>query len=265
MKTPIAVVLAAVLAAGVCLHPQPVQAAGPEQTAAYEDRLNGALQKMLDAVVGPGHAVATTAVELDLDRVETVSRRYSRDPSVGALSETLSRTFYTDTSGTRYENTGIVRNNALNQLYETRTTAPGGVKKLSVAVLVDRAVDVTQLQKLVSAAAGADPARGDTVVVSVVTARPDVTAPLTSATTPAVTWQAGLVVLGLALLAVLLLMIRRRGDREDRTPVARIAPYQVEARPVVTAISAPTAPVRPSIDDPRRTAALLRGWTDPHR
>ena len=38
----------------------------------FRDRLNGALQSMLDAVVGPGRAVVTTAAELDFEQVELV-------------------------------------------------------------------------------------------------------------------------------------------------------------------------------------------------
>jgi flagellar M-ring protein FliF len=52
-----------------------------------------------------------------------------------------------------------------------RTIAPGAVKKLDVALLVDKSVPAAQaneLQKAVSAAAGIDPKRGDTMTKSTV-------------------------------------------------------------------------------------------------
>src|SRR4051794_12831454 len=119
---------------------------GDSQTVAFQNRLNSSLQHMLDSVVGPGHAVVTTTAELDYDQTETTSETYTQDPSVGALSESISREAYngngtgsggvlgpdniqvpngaapvTGSSGSptggpgQYENSDIVRNNALNK------------------------------------------------------------------------------------------------------------------------------------------------------
>ena len=49
---------------------------------------------MLDSVVGPGHAVVTTTAELDFDQAETNTETYASDPSVAALSESISREAY---------------------------------------------------------------------------------------------------------------------------------------------------------------------------
>ena len=162
------------------------------QTAAFQNRLNSSLQNMLDSVVGPGHAVVTTTAELDFDQTETTTETYTSDPSVAALSESISREAYngngtgtggvlgpdniqvpngTSTAGTgQYENSNIVRNNAVNKITEERNRAPGSIKKLSVAVLLDSttagAVNPTDVQSLVSAAAGIDATRGDSIAVS---------------------------------------------------------------------------------------------------
>jgi flagellar M-ring protein FliF len=163
------------------------------QTAAFQTRLNTSLQNMLDSVVGPGHAVVTTNAELDYDQTETTTKSYSQDPSVGALAESTSREAYngngtgsggvlgpdniqvpngvSSSSGTgQYENTTSTRNNAINETNEVRKSAPGAVKKLNVAVLLDSTVagtvDPAQVQQLVGAAAGIDATRGDTVAVS---------------------------------------------------------------------------------------------------
>jgi flagellar M-ring protein FliF len=163
------------------------------QTVAFQNRLNASLQNMLDSVVGPGHAVVTTTAELDYDQTETTTERYTSDPSVAALSESISREAYngngTGTGGVlgpdniqvpngatssngagQYENSNTVRNNAVNKTTEARKSAPGSIKKLNVAVLLDSttagAVNSADVQALVSAAAGIDATRGDTIAVS---------------------------------------------------------------------------------------------------
>ena len=163
------------------------------QTTAYQNRLDAALQNMLDRVVGPGHAVVTTTAQLDFDQTQTNTKTYSYDPSVPALSESIGREAYNGTSQgaagvlgpdniqvpngvgasgapPQYGNYTDVRNNAVNETTQTRQSAPGEVKKLDVAVLLDSTsagtVDPAQVQQLVSAAAGIDATRGDTIAVS---------------------------------------------------------------------------------------------------
>jgi flagellar M-ring protein FliF len=162
------------------------------ETVAYQNRLNTSLQNMLDSVVGPGHAVVTTTALLDFDQTQTQTKSYSADPSLPALSESISREAYNGNgtgaggvlgpdniqvpngvgpSGTgQYENSAVTRNNTLNSVEETRKAAPGAIKKLNVAVLLDSTtagtVDSAQVQQLVSTAAGIDATRGDTVAVA---------------------------------------------------------------------------------------------------
>jgi len=159
-------------------------------TVNFQNRLNSSLQRMLDAVVGPDHAVVTTTAELDFDQTQTTTKTYTSDPSVAALSEQIQREAYngngtgtggvlgpdniqgpTGAAGTgQYEQSNITRNNALNEIVENRNRAPGSIKRLNVAVLLDAttagAVNQADVQALVSAAAGIDPNRGDTVAVS---------------------------------------------------------------------------------------------------
>ncbi|MFF5295628.1 flagellar basal-body MS-ring/collar protein FliF [Paractinoplanes globisporus] len=163
------------------------------QTIAFQNRMNQSLQNMLDSVVGPGHAVVTTTAELDFDQTQTTSKTYNSDPSLPALSESNSREAYngagncaggvlgpdnisgpgcnTGTTGTgQYENSQSVKNNAINETNEVRKSAPGSIKKMNVAVLLDSTtagtIDPAQVQQLVSAAAGVDATRGDTIAVS---------------------------------------------------------------------------------------------------
>jgi flagellar M-ring protein FliF len=165
-----------------------------KKTSEFETSLNGSLQRILDSVVGPGHAVVTTNAELDYDQTETKTQTFTADPSLPALSEQISREAYNGTGSSatgvlgpdniqvpngaastgsgngQYENSNTVRNNAINNAVETRQAAPGGVKKLNVAVVLDStvagAINVADMQKLVGAAAGIDPTRGDAIAIS---------------------------------------------------------------------------------------------------
>ena len=162
------------------------------QTVAFQNRLNTSIQNMLDSVVGPGHSAVTTTAQLNFDQTETTKKSYTADPSLPALSESTSREAYNGNgNGTggvlgpdniqvpsggstggpgQYENSSQVRNNALNETSEVSKRAPGKIDRLSVAVLLDSTtagtVDSAQIQQLISAAAGIDPTRGDTVAVS---------------------------------------------------------------------------------------------------
>jgi flagellar M-ring protein FliF len=182
----------AVLSAG---GGQAVSAGGDirsQQTAEFQQRMDTALQRMVDSVVGPGHAVVTTTADLDFDQTETKTEKYTADPSVPPLTQTTSKETYNGSGGSaggvlgpdniqvpsgaangdgEYESTTDTRNNAVGLVTETRKSAPGNVRRLSVSVLLDAktaaGVDVAQVEKLVSTAVGLDTTRGDTVAVTV--------------------------------------------------------------------------------------------------
>jgi flagellar M-ring protein FliF len=163
-------------------------------TVSFQNRLNTSLQNLIDSVVGPGHSAVTTTAQLNFDQTETTTKTYTSDPSVAALSESISREAYNGngngttggvlgpdnlqvpngvggTAGTgQYVNSNTVRDNAINSIMEVSKQAPGKIDKLSVAVLLDSTtagtVNAAQIQQLISAAAGIDPTRGDTVAVS---------------------------------------------------------------------------------------------------
>jgi flagellar M-ring protein FliF len=164
-----------------------------QETASYEDRLSGSLEQLLTQVVGPNHAVVQVTADLDFDQTETKSQTYSSDPNTAPLSESKADEKYTGTgsgsnaggilgqtngtSGTtgangngNYQSTKEIKDNAVNSVIETRQSAPGKVRKLGVAVLVDSAtaakVDMTAVRQLAASAVGLDTNRGDTIAVS---------------------------------------------------------------------------------------------------
>jgi len=294
---------------------------GDSETVAYQNRLNTSLQNMLDSVVGPGHAVVTTTAQLDFDTTETKTKTYTADPSLPALSESISREAYngngtgtggvlgpdniqvpngvSSSSGTgQYENSSTTRNNTLNSVEETRKAAPGAVKKLSVAVLLDSTtagtVDPAQVQQLVSAAAGIDATRGDTVAVSAMpfdtsaaTAAKDALA--ASAAAEKSQKQTSLIKTAAMALVVLILMFlawrasRRNKKRKALTPaeLAHLEAMQAALEqknlaelnatipsPAITgpspedlAVDERQREIEQMVEDqPEEIAALLRGW-----
>lgn len=163
--------------------------ANEQQTVAFQKRLSSSLQDMLDKVVGPGHAVVTTTAELDFDRTETKTKTYGADPALPPSSEQTQTERYNGTGSAnggvlgpdnvsvpngsnngQYESSNTTKNNLVNETNEVRQNAPGKINKLNVAVLMDSTtagtIDAAEVTQLVSAAAGIDKTRGDTVAVS---------------------------------------------------------------------------------------------------
>lgn len=161
-----------------------------QQTAQFEQRMNTALQRMLDSVVGPGNSVVQTSAELDFDETETKTQRYTADPDVPPISQSTERETYTGTGGMtggvlgpdniqvpgggtgngEYTSTKETRNNAVGTVTETRKSAPGTIRRLSVSVLINRnaaaGINNADVQQMVATAAGIDPERGDQISVT---------------------------------------------------------------------------------------------------
>lgn len=172
-----------------------------QATQEFESRVSGDLQTMLDKVVGPGHAVVQLTADLDFDKTDTTTRSYQGTPTTPPLAQTSNEETWTGSGGSaasgvlgpdnnpapittptpataagaaaaanKYSKKSSTVNNALTQVDEKRTSAPGAVKKLSVAVLLDTrtagTVDVAQVRSLVSSAVGVDAARKDQVQVT---------------------------------------------------------------------------------------------------
>src|SRR5256885_913152 len=161
-----------------------------QQTQQYEQRMNDALQQMLNSVVGTGHAVVKTTADLDYDQTETKTQTYvAPSPSTPPLSQSTNTETYAGTGGGMggvlgpdniqvpsgggagtYSHSTNTQDNAVGMVSETRNSAPGNVRRLSVAVLLDsttaKNVDLAAVQKLVTSAAALNAQRGDTIAVS---------------------------------------------------------------------------------------------------
>jgi flagellar M-ring protein FliF len=163
------------------------------QTASYENRVSQSLQDMLDRLVGPGHSVVRLTADLDYDQTETQTETYNSTKGAAPLSSSKTTEKYSGAGGTTasgvlgpdniavpssgatpganaYEKTSEQLNPAVNKVTEQRKSAPGAVRKLNVAVLLDTktagSVNPTDVQGLISSAVGLDVKRGDTIQVT---------------------------------------------------------------------------------------------------
>jgi flagellar M-ring protein FliF len=287
------------------------------QTVAFQNRLNASLQSMLDSVVGPGNAVVTTTAELDFDQTETTTETYTADPALPALSERIQREAYNG-NGTgqggvlgpdniqvpngaagagQYEQSDTTRNNALNKTTEARRSAPGRIKRLNAAVMLNSTVagtiDPAQIQQLVSVAAGIDPTRGDAVAVAAMpfdtsaaeaaqTALAQSAAAEQAAKQESLLKTAGMVLVVLILLFLAWRASRRAKKRKALTPAelahlermqAALEQQRLAELNAVIPSPAIEAPVYDESRDerqreieqmveeqPEEVAALLRGW-----
>ncbi len=162
-----------------------------QQTSDFEQRMNTALEQMLASVVGAGHVVVKTTADLDYDQTQTKTQTYvAPSPSMPPLSQSNSSETYTGTGGNNggvlgpgniqvpngvagsgsYSRSTNTQDNAVGLVTETRDSAPGNLRKLSVAVLLDSttagSVNLGQIQGLVSSAVALTPSRGDTIAIS---------------------------------------------------------------------------------------------------
>jgi flagellar M-ring protein FliF len=228
------------------------------QTASFESDLERELDGLLSAVVGPGRSVVTVAADLDFDSVLTTQEEYTEPTN--ADGATLPRAETTRLE--QYDNgdageEGVVdieteilegpeaeadgRTNyqlnerdvsyAVNSVIVSTEKAPGTIRSLSVAVVIDEAVvdaaRLPELEAMVGAAVGSTAERGDIVAVSLlpfnVSLEEQVAAEEAAAEEAAAAASgpgpiplirtAGAIVLALVVLGLGLFLLRRAGRR----------------------------------------------------
>ncbi|TCD06310.1 flagellar M-ring protein FliF [Erythrobacteraceae bacterium CFH 75059] len=176
--------------------------AGLDEQAAREEKLRLQLDQLLLPLVGEGNFSVQAQVELDRSDTTRAQESYDRDGVVRSESETrsqqpaapgglgipgaLSNTPPPDTTldpappagneapaaGALASDASARREFAIGRAVSVASSRPGGVRRISVAVALNaealkqlRPAGLPQVKELVAAAAGADPARGDTVTV----------------------------------------------------------------------------------------------------
>ena len=297
------------------------------QTHDYETRVADSLQAMVDRVVGAGHSEVRLTADLDFDQTKTTTEKYTnvaKTPIAGSSTiekftgagagtggvlggsgvlgpDNIAVPSGTAAGGTgNYSKTTATNNNALDRVVEERQSAPGAVRKLNVAVLLDAktagTVNPAQIQALVASAVGLDPKRGDTVVVDRLpfdaTAQKQAQAELAiEKKATAAVQRTGLIKQGALVLLVLLILgyawlagrkKRKRGGltADERLQIEALQ-RSLDAGPEFAALESGLPKSRPALEsapsDPRADAArsdigelvkaqpdevaqLLRGW-----
>jgi flagellar M-ring protein FliF len=274
---------------------------------AFEGDVERELESLLGAVVGPGRAVVNVSADLDFDMVVRTEETYSE--STNANGETLPRSEttrleeYGDAaqgeegvvsiedeildgpaeetdagSSYRLDERDVIY--ALDSVVTSTETAPGAIRSLSVAVVIDEATvpaeRVAEIESMVSAAVGVDVARGDVIDVSLlpfdVSVEEQEAAAVEAAaavTSPSglmdMIRTAGAIVVGLVVLLMGVMMLRRASRRQV------IDSIDLDAMPAAALeAGAPTdgrVPERTEDDlltlvanQPDDIAAVLRQW-----
>lgn len=292
------------------------------QVEEYQDQLNAKVQTMLDRVFGPGNSSVQVTAVLDFDRRVTETTTYGNSKKVPTISESVQDETYSGTgapgaggvggvvgpdaqletggAGTdgSYRNSSTVRENGIDKVVEQAETAPGSIKSLHAAVVVDTnsevVVDASEIDDLVSAAIGLDVDRGDTIATSVVpfdtsvedaNAAALLEAQAANAAASRNAWIRNGVLGGVVLLLAGLAWRRSRRStraREDATSYVveqlrqeqadRLALQAAQDRVDDAATQLSLAPVPVAVDgmrdelvalverQPDEVAALLRGW-----
>jgi flagellar M-ring protein FliF len=162
----------------------------------YEDALSAQVTSMFDTLLGPGHAVVRVNAEMDTSNTTIDSQTYDPKNSVvlnstkstetyapgttaatagGALTSAngagqVPATTTTTSKANGYSKTDTSASNGVSVTTAHKVLAPGGVKRLTVAVAVDsnakNAPARADIQAMVSNAVGLDTTRGDTIAVT---------------------------------------------------------------------------------------------------
>ena len=208
-----------------------------------EQKLRTQVAQLLTPMLGEGNFSSEIQIELDMDQVTSARESYEKQGVVRSETEQQSQTTGGQAAGgvpgvlantpppTTTAQAGppqgtaaaapaqppVTSDSSASRTYElgrevaVANTAPGKVKRISVAVALSakamkngKAADVEQIKQLVSAAVGADPARGDQVAVITRSFEtlPDVETPFYEQP-----WFATVLRNGVALLAVLLVLL----------------------------------------------------------
>lgn len=292
-----------------------------QQTSEYEAKVTASLQRVLDRVVGSGNAVATVTADLSYDDVDRTTETFTPAKGTPPLTETNTSEKYSGNGsaatgvlgpdniavpngtatakGNNYTKSGDTKTNAVNKVTERTNQAAGSLTRQSVSVVVNSssgaAVDMTQLTDAVTAAAGINTKRGDSISVTKMpfdTKSAEAAAASAKEAAQAAKRQelmevgrtGGIILVGLIVAIVALIMSRRRVSEEvlDLTALeptsieeADWAPDDEAADPAAlegqaqtpaleaarTAASAQREEVAQLVENqPDEVAELLRGW-----
>jgi flagellar M-ring protein FliF len=284
-----------------------------QQTTAYDLQLSNSIEQLLARVIGPGNSAVQVHALLNFDQQSTTTKgiqiNAQGQPIVVPTGQTTSSASYTGAgtppsgvlgsgtpptaaSGTgKYTSTSSQVTNAVGEVTQTMSQAPGQVVKTSIAVLLNSAAkptpDQAKVTAMVAAAAGLNMANGDQLVVTSMrfantTAQASALAAATSAADTRQLIEHGAEGAGLVLLILGMLFFALRAARHPRYDEVLVSEFPPRlpvlgdhsfssAEPVDLAWSTPLASppdlvlaqVNSYIEQrPSEVARLLRAWAD---
>lgn len=159
------------------------------QTAAFESAVASRIQEMIVPVTGPNRSRVVVNADLDFDRRSTTREEFGEPGTAPVVQESVSTETFEGNGGNQvggvlgpdglpinpdaagantYQRENTDRIYANEKITEVVENAPGDVRRLSVAVLLDEAagVDLRAVEQLVTTGAGIDVARGDAIEVT---------------------------------------------------------------------------------------------------
>lgn len=155
-----------------------------------QKEIQGNVQSMLERIFGLGKAVVRMQMQLDFDKIQKKSQEWGpnkvvRSQSVTEKTSNNSSANNTGVPGTDSNIPGYttpvqtgnsqtaesekITNNEINSYETLQEVAPGSIKKLSVAVVIDKSLDSKQqkvIEDMVKSAVGFESARGDQISVA---------------------------------------------------------------------------------------------------
>ncbi|MBI4928376.1 MAG: flagellar M-ring protein FliF [Anaerolineae bacterium] len=151
------------------------------------------VQAMLDKTLGPNRSIVQASVAMDWTAREVTSNSYEPTQVAVRSKQTVNETYNTEGAsvagvpgagsnlptpvpaatgtpapGTIYSRSEETVNYEISQVQSKEVIAPGRIDRISVSVMVDNITDANQIKSIksaVSAAAGIDEERGDSIVV----------------------------------------------------------------------------------------------------
>lgn len=164
-----------------------------ELTKKVQDDLQKSTQSLLEQVLGPGRSAVRVSVELSFDQ-RTLDRQVFEpvvdDKGIIRSSQEMSESYKgtspqqpggvpgttsnipgyvtANNNQSQYEKKEVTRNYEINETKEKVVAAPGSIRRLTVAVMIDSNLAAAQqdsIMKVVSSAVGFNPTRGDMISV----------------------------------------------------------------------------------------------------
>lgn len=151
--------------------------------------LTSKAQSMLDGVIGAGNAVVRTTAELDFTQIEKTTEDYDPDKQVARSEQKIDETSRSADSlnypavNSASQRGNIITNYEISKTVEKVVSNGGGIKRLTVAALINGNTKITegenptldykprtpeqmdQLKKIIMNAVGYDPARNDQISI----------------------------------------------------------------------------------------------------